>query len=101
MPDASYQIVGGLGGLGRAICQWMAGLRAKTIIVMSRSGMESKGSRDFVEELERSGVTLVVHSCDVSDLNQLEEVLTLCARTLPPIKGVIQAAMVLKVPFPL
>lgn len=99
MPDVSYLIVGGLGGLGRAICQWMAGLRAKTIILLSRSGMESEGSHTFVKELERSGVTLVVHSCDVSNLEQLEIVLSHCARTLPPIQGVIQAAMVLKVLF--
>ena len=74
----------------------MADQGVKNIIVLSRSGLKSETSQQFAGHLQKSGTRLVGLSCDVSDLSQLESALGSVSE-LPPIRGVIQAAMVLKV----
>lgn len=95
--NASYLIVGGLGGLGRVICKWMASLGAKNIIILSRSGVKGSASVTVAKELKEAGVNLAVHACDIGDYAQVKAALDICAKNMPPIRGVIQAAMVLKV----
>lgn len=61
--------------------------------------MKSQSALSVVRELEQAGVRIRVYACDVSDFEQLDQTLRLCAREMPPIRGVIQAAMALKVSF--
>ena len=72
-------------------------LGAKSIILISRSGMDAKGAADAVEALRRPDVVITVRKCDVADKESLSTVLRDCLQTLWPIRGVIQGAMVLKV----
>ena len=95
--DASYLIVGGLGGLGRGICNWMAGKNCKNIVLVSRSGMKASGAQSLVAEFETLGVRLKIYACDVSNAEELGMVLKQCHIEMPPIRGVIQSAMVIKV----
>lgn len=96
-PDESYLVVGGGGGIGRSIIQWMSRRGAKTIIIMSRRGLQSQRVRDLESEMQLKGVRLVVFKGDVADASSLEHVIQESAKILPPIKGVIHSAMVLKV----
>ena len=96
--ESSYLIVGGLSGIGIEIAKWMVHERgAKSLILISRSGMDTKGATDAVEALKRPGVIITVRKCDVTDMDGLSSVLDECAQRLPPIRGVVQGAMVLKV----
>ena len=96
--EASYLLVGGLGGIGLEIAKWMVGeLGAKSLILISRSGMDAAGAADAVEALGPSGAVITVRKCDVAAKTALWAVLHDCAQTLPPIRGVVQGAMVLKV----
>lgn len=71
---------------------------ARHIILMSRSaGSPSLENQLFVESLLSESVNVVLKSCDVANKSKLIEVLAECASLLPPIKGVIQGAMVLRV----
>ena len=72
-------------------------LGAKSLILISRSGMEATGAADAVEALRSPGVLITVRKCDVADKEGLSAVLDDCVQTLPPIRGVVQGAMVLKV----
>ena len=72
-------------------------LGAKSIILISRSGMDATRAADAVEALRKPGVVITVRICDVADKEGLSATLLDCAQTLPPIRGVIQGAMVLKV----
>ncbi|OBT45611.1 Type I Iterative Polyketide synthase (PKS) [Pseudogymnoascus sp. WSF 3629] len=54
--DASYLLVGGLGGLGRAIARWMMQHGAKNIIFLSRSGLDKEGARQIDTLYEKMGV---------------------------------------------
>ncbi|KAK2611358.1 hypothetical protein N8I77_004702 [Diaporthe amygdali] len=94
--NASYLIAGGSGGLGRAILNWMADRGAKHLIVPSRSGASSQAAADMVAQLQARGVNVVAPKCDVSDAASLGSLLDECSKTLPPIKGCINGAMVLQ-----
>lgn len=96
-PDSSYLIVGGLGGIGRSVCHWMAGHGARNIIVISRSAGSQQKAASFLAEMEKNGCRVKVAACDITNEHQLAEVLQACSREMPPIRGVIQAAMVLEV----
>ena len=70
-------------------------MRAKSVILVSRSGMDATGVADAIKALETPGVVINVRKCDVTDKENRSAILQECARTLPPIRGVIQGAMVL------
>ncbi|KAH6609746.1 putative polyketide synthase [Trichoderma cornu-damae] len=94
---ASYLVVGGFGGLGRAILMWMADRGAKHIIVPSRSGAASKAAVDLIDKLTARGVHIMAPECDASSGSSLEGLLAECvSKGLPPIKGCINSAMVLQ-----
>ncbi|VUC32029.1 unnamed protein product [Clonostachys rosea] len=96
-PDASYLISGGLGGIGRSVLKWLAGKGAKTLIVPSRSaGAGNKAATAVLAELKASGVNVVTPLCDVSSLESVSAMLDECTATLPPIRGCINASMVLQ-----
>ncbi|GFF89731.1 lovastatin nonaketide synthase [Aspergillus udagawae] len=95
-PDASYILVGGLGGIGRATALWMADNGARTLIFVNRSGLSNEAAQETARDLKKKGVRVVVHACDISDRPQVEKMVSDLARDAPPIRGVIQAAMVLR-----
>ncbi|KAL5356300.1 hypothetical protein BJX96DRAFT_171483 [Aspergillus floccosus] len=96
-PEASYLLVGGVGGIGCAIARWMADEGAKNIIVLSRSAGRSEQAAALADELAQLGCRVKPVSCDVSSEASLVESLRHCQEDgLPPIRGVIQGAMVLK-----
>ncbi|KAJ5357821.1 hypothetical protein N7541_004979 [Penicillium brevicompactum] len=68
-PDATYLITGGVGGIGRSVATWLLAHGARSLILMSRSATSGATTKSFARDLE-----------DAS----------------PPIRGVIQAAMVLR-----
>ncbi|KAM6534493.1 hypothetical protein FALCPG4_004128 [Fusarium falciforme] len=94
--QSSYVVAGGFGGLGRAIVRWMVDRGAKHLIIPSRSGPSSASATQLVEELTKKGVNLMTANCDVSSESSLAALLQHCSKTTPPIKGCINAAMVLQ-----
>ena len=95
-PDASYVVAGGLGGLGRAILQWMADKGARYLIVPSRSGVSAQAGRDMISDLQSQGVHIVAPRCDTASATELATLLRDCTDAhMPPIKGCINAAMAL------
>ncbi|KAL8721434.1 MAG: hypothetical protein Q9225_001879 [Loekoesia sp. 1 TL-2023] len=94
--NATYVISGGLGGLGRSIVRWMVGRKAKYLLLLSRSGANGEAAATLLKELEDTGVHAEIPLCDISSEEVLISVLARYTKTLPPIKGCIQASMVLK-----
>ena len=90
-------LVGGLGGIGRAIALWMVDNGARNLIFVNRSGLIRQEARDLVQALQNQGANVSVFACDVSDSEQLRQVVFESSSGTPPIKGVIHTAMVLKV----
>lgn len=95
--NSTYVITGGLGGIGRSLASWMASLGARHLVLLSRSGVKSDNARDLVEKLEKDGVRVYAPPCDVSKADEVEEVVAHVNATMPPIKGCIHGALVVKV----
>ena len=70
---------------------------AKFLILLSSSAKQSYEIDTFLTDIRAAGVTLAVPVCDISDSALLSIVIGECRQTMPPIKGCVQAAMVLKV----
>ncbi|KAF2971310.1 hypothetical protein GQX73_g2264 [Xylaria multiplex] len=94
--EASYMIAGGLGGLGRSVILWMATKGAKHIIVPSRTGPSSSAAADIIATLREKGVNISTPICDISSSSSLAALISDCVKTMPPIKGCINATLVLQ-----
>ncbi|KAF3058249.1 Lovastatin diketide synthase LovF [Daldinia childiae] len=96
-PDATYVIVGGTGGLGGSIANWMAESGAKNILLLSRSGANKASVPSLLTRLTGQGVKADAWACDIADESQLLGCLDRCRiENWPAIRGVIQGAMVLR-----
>ncbi|KAH7384895.1 hypothetical protein BKA64DRAFT_152726 [Cadophora sp. MPI-SDFR-AT-0126] len=95
-PDATYVLVGGLGGLGRSLATFMMKHGAKHLAFLSRSGAVSEGQLDFIASLEEQGIDARAYACDICDKSQLAGVIKQCAQDMPEIRGVVQGAAVLR-----
>lgn len=93
-PEASYLLVGGLGGLGRAISTWMVERGARNLIFLSRSAGKSDGDRNFFRELKVQGCSVQAFCGSVSCLDDVKRAVENAAA---PIAGVMHMSMVLRV----
>lgn len=93
-PDASYLLVGGLGGLGRAISTWMVEHGARSLIFLSRSAGKSPDDQSFFRELELQGCSVQYFAGNVTVMEDVENVVKNAAK---PIAGVMHMSMVLRV----
>ena len=93
----TYVIAGGLGGLGQKIIHFLAGHGAKNILVLSRRFLREAERQKLERELCSSGARIRIETCDIANLAEVQKVAARCRRCAPPVKGVIQAAMVLQV----
>ncbi|KAH7372371.1 polyketide synthase-like protein [Pyrenochaeta sp. MPI-SDFR-AT-0127] len=93
----SYLLAGGFGGIGQSIARWMVQQGVKNLILPTRSAVEGTGSarEKFVQELRAQGANVKAPFCDITSKTQLEQALKQL-QDMPPIKGCIQAAMVVK-----
>ena len=108
--DGLYLITGGTGGIGLEIAKHLATRKKIRLGLLSRSILppredwaaikqreqeaDSKTRRiiDSVEEIERSGSSVTVCACDITDEQQLAATLQQLRQACGPIKGVIHAA---------
>ncbi|EFQ96902.1 fatty acid synthase S-acetyltransferase [Nannizzia gypsea CBS 118893] len=92
-PNGSYLLVGGLGGLGRAITTWMIERGARHFIFLSRSAGESDSDKAFLQEVAAQECTATIVKGSVADLDDVKQASTV---SLKPIIGIIHMAMVLR-----
>jgi amino acid adenylation domain-containing protein len=92
--DASYLITGGLGDLGLLVARWMVERGAKHLILVGRSAVKPAVRRQL-EQLEESGAKVVVAQIDVSNSQQVAQLLDSLRPSSPPLRGIIHTAGVL------
>lgn len=98
-PEASYLLVGGLGGLGRSLTTWMTSRGARHFIFLSRSGSSKPSAQALLSDLHAFSKTvpepmsIQVIRGDVSIRADVDRAITAASKDYP-VKGVIQAAMV-------
>ncbi|KAJ5652341.1 Acyl transferase/acyl hydrolase/lysophospholipase [Penicillium longicatenatum] len=91
--SSSYLLVGGLGGLGRALSVWMAEHGARHFIYLSRSAGANQEHLDFAKELASMGCRVDFVQGSVSKLENVTKAITL-AQTQGQLKGIFQMSMV-------
>ncbi|MGZ9224709.1 MAG: SDR family NAD(P)-dependent oxidoreductase, partial [Anaerolineales bacterium] len=89
--DATYLITGGLGGLGLTFADWLARQGARHLVLMGRN-KPSEAAQTAIEQLEASGIKVILAQADVADIDQLSAVFAQIKKICPPLKGVIHAA---------
>ncbi|AEO67408.1 polyketide synthase [Thermothielavioides terrestris NRRL 8126] len=93
-PTATYLIVGGLGGIGLAFAHRMMESGAKHILIISRQAESHAKAKSLIASGRAQGCTVWIRNCDVAREDQLVQVLANCtAAGMPPVRGVIQAAL--------
>ena len=93
-PNASYLLIGGLGGLGKSVSTWMVGKGAKHLVFLSRSAGESKKDQAFINELTSQDCSVQVFAGSVANPQDVKNAVANAGR---PVAGVLQMSMVLKV----
>ena len=95
-PDATYLLVGALGGLGRSLGSWMMDRGAKHFAFMARSGTDSKQAAILVDDMRKAEASVQVIRGDATIRADVDKAL----ESIPaehPVRGVVHAAMVLRV----
>ena len=93
--QATYLVTGGLSGFGLKTAERLASLGARNLLLISRSGSGTDEAQDAIDTMRAAGVHIVAHACDVTDRAALAALFADAAATLPPIRGVVHAAMVI------
>ena len=91
-PDATYWIVGGLGGIGLKTAAAFVHAGARHLVLTGRQAAETQAPEDLTEL--RRHAEVVVLASDVTQDTAVEAVLGYIQQHLPPLKGVIHAAAV-------
>ncbi len=94
-PDATYATAGGLGGFGLETARWLVDRGARSIVLVGRSGSARTEAAAAVEALRARGADIRVMSADITDLAQVERMMRIIDEEMPPLRGVIHAAMVI------
>jgi short-subunit dehydrogenase len=79
------------------MAKWMSTKGAKNIVLVSRRASINNKLQALIDNLAPQGVQIIVKACDVSNLQSVEVLINEEMKDLPPVRGIIQGAMVLRV----
>ncbi|KAI1488819.1 hypothetical protein F5X96DRAFT_684632 [Biscogniauxia mediterranea] len=94
-PAASYLVAGGLGGLGRSFCVWLAQRGARHLTILSRSAGAGARDADFEREVSSMGCAVQLVRGDVTDASDVGRAVA-AASAAAPLRGVVNMSMVLR-----
>jgi acyl transferase domain-containing protein/NADPH:quinone reductase-like Zn-dependent oxidoreductase/acyl carrier protein len=94
-PQATFLVTGGLGGFGLRTAEWLADRGARHLVLIGRRGTAVDEAQTTLARLESRGVRIRARACDVTDRSALSGLLDEIARDLPPLRGIVHAAMVI------
>lgn len=92
--DASYLITGGYGGFGLAVAQWLVENGARHLVLTGRKGIPSEAAQATIDDLNRRCRVTVVKA-NVARDDEMASLFSEMAATMPPLRGIVHAAMVL------
>ena len=95
-PARTHIVTGGFGGFGVEAARWLVDRGVRHLVLTGREGPRSEDALALVDALKARGVDLTVAHCDVADFGAMSRLMDDIARTMPPVAGIIHAAMVLE-----
>ncbi|KAJ5919847.1 hybrid NRPS/PKS enzyme [Penicillium verhagenii] len=93
VPDKTYLLCGMTGDLGISVCLWMVNNGARNVVLTSRNPAVSHG---VLEYLALKGATVRPMAVDVANIDSLRAAYADIKSSMPPIGGIMNAAMVLR-----
>ncbi|MBN4061715.1 SDR family NAD(P)-dependent oxidoreductase [Bacteroidales bacterium AH-315-I05] len=93
--DGTYLITGGASGFGLAVANWMTTKGCKNLVLLSRSGTKTEEEAAVVQKMRDEGVNVALAKGSVCDQSDIDRIFKEIADTMPPLKGIQHAAMVL------
>uniref|UniRef100_A0A1A9Z5Z9 Fatty acid synthase n=1 Tax=Glossina pallidipes TaxID=7398 RepID=A0A1A9Z5Z9_GLOPL len=94
-PEKSYVLIGGLGGFGLELTNWLVFRGAKHIVLNSRSGLRTGYQALMVRRWQEKGVKVLVDTSDVTNASGCKQLLT-NANKLATVGGIFSLAAVLR-----
>ncbi|XP_065297860.1 fatty acid synthase-like [Dermacentor albipictus] len=91
----SYVIVGGLGGFGLELAEWMVSRGCRKMLLVSRSGVRTGYQRLCLQRWSDLGATVLVSNDDVSTEEGARKIVDNAA-AMGPVGGIFNLAMVLR-----
>lgn len=91
----THVITGAFGGFGLETAKWLVEHGARHLVMIGRTGPVGAEAQAALREFAAKGVKVLAASCDVSDREALERLFASIRSTMPPVAGVMHAAMVL------
>lgn len=93
-PDKTYILLGGLGGFGLELTNWMIRRGAKHIVLTSRSGIRTGYQSLCVRRWRESGVNIIISTADCTTLASAEKLIRE-SNKIAPVGGIFNLAVVL------
>jgi acyl transferase domain-containing protein/NADPH:quinone reductase-like Zn-dependent oxidoreductase/SAM-dependent methyltransferase/acyl carrier protein len=93
--NATYLVTGGLSGFGLSIAQWLVRQGARHLVLVGRSGLTNADAEASVGRMRDAGAQVTIASVDVTQGDRVADLIGEISSTMPPLRGVFHAAMVL------
>lgn len=93
--DRTYVLSGAIGGFGLEAALFLVRHGARHVALLGRRGLRTPRAEAALGQLLALGVEARIFACDVADAERLGATLARIRTEMPPIAGVIHAAMVL------
>ncbi len=94
-PARTHLVAGGLGGFGVETARWLVERGARHLVLLGRTGASSESARSAIADLRATGAEIRVESLDIADGSASKALFSVLEREMPPLAGVVHAAMVL------
>ncbi|EPE25381.1 Thiolase-like protein [Glarea lozoyensis ATCC 20868] len=94
-PNATYLIVGGLTGIGYAVAEFLMSKGANHLLLVSRKATKHENAAKLHAQGAEYGCKIHIRDCDLTSESSLVALLKECSSSMPPIRGLINCAMVL------
>ncbi len=93
--EGTYMITGGASGFGLGVASWMTTKGCRNIVLLSRSGTKTDEEAATVQKMRDKGVKVMLAMGSVDSQEDMDRIFKEIKKTMPPLKGVQHAAMVL------
>lgn len=93
--EKTYILVGGLGGFGLELANWMVSRGARKLVLTSRSGVKTGYQSLMIRRWSEKGVQIVIDTNDTSSLEGARKMLKTTSR-IGPVGGIFNLAAVLR-----
>ncbi|MGO4463703.1 SDR family NAD(P)-dependent oxidoreductase, partial [Streptomyces sp. M-16] len=91
-PRGTVLITGGTGALGARVARYVAARGAEHVVLTGRRGPDAPGAADIAHEIEELGAKVTIVACDVSDREEVANLLWSLPEDRYPLTAVVHAA---------